>query len=156
MTDVGKFAKGESHPKDPENNEEGNIRCNEIWVNLSESRNDNPFELQQMVKYLKEELKQVKQDNEQVLKAHEELNNVMLSKLHSNEEEKNKGPKLNLTTTAPYKRKVRNLEFSNHEIEYSSEESAKHSNEKYKDSSESSDNNQQQKNTNRMKRLPVN
>ena len=64
MTDVGKFAKGESHPKDPENNEESNIRCNEIWVNLSESRNDNPFELQQMVKYLKEELKQVKQDNE--------------------------------------------------------------------------------------------
>ena len=33
----------ESHPKDIINNEEGNIRDNEIWVNLNESRNGNPF-----------------------------------------------------------------------------------------------------------------
>ena len=47
-----------------------------------------------------------------------------------------------MARTAPYKCKVRKLEFSNHETESSSEESTKHSNEKYKDSSESSDNNQ--------------
>ena len=48
-----------------------------------------------------------------------------------------------MARTALYKRKVRKLEFSNHETESSSEESTKHSNEKYKDSSESSNTNQQ-------------
>ena len=80
---------GESHPNDPENNEEGNIRDSEIWVNMNESRNDNPSELLQTVKYLREEFKRVKEDNEHILKAHEELNNVMLTKLHTNEEENN-------------------------------------------------------------------
>ena len=59
----------ESHPRNPLNNEEGNIRDGEIWVNLNESRNDNLRELQETVKELKEELKFVKQDNECILKA---------------------------------------------------------------------------------------
>ena len=46
---------------------------------------------------------------------------------------------------APYKRKVRKLEFSNHKTESSSEESAKLSKEKYKDSRENSDSNQHKK-----------
>ena len=33
----------ESHPRNPVNNEEGNIRDGEIWLNLNESRNDNHF-----------------------------------------------------------------------------------------------------------------
>ena len=43
----------ESPPKDLVNNEEGNIRDCEICVNLNESRNDNPFELLQIVKDLR-------------------------------------------------------------------------------------------------------
>ena len=60
-------------------------------------------------KYLREELKRVKEDNEHILKAWEELNNVPLTKLHSNEEVKNKGTELNMERTAPYKCKVRKL-----------------------------------------------
>ena len=107
MVDVGKSAEGESHPKDPQNNQEGNIRDNEICVNLKESRNDNPFKLLQTIKYFKVELKQIKEYNEHLLKSHEKLNTILLTKLHSNEEENNKGPKLNMEGTAPYKRKVR-------------------------------------------------
>ena len=42
-----------------------------------------------MVKYLKEELKSVKEDNEHILKPQEELNNVLLTKIHNNEENNN-------------------------------------------------------------------
>ena len=59
----------ESRPKDLVNNEEGNIRDSEIWVNLNESRNDNPSELHQTVKELTTKLKQVKEDNRRILKA---------------------------------------------------------------------------------------
>ena len=69
----------------------------------------------------------------------------MLTKLHINENENNKEPKLNMERTPPYKGKLRKLEFSKHETESSSEESAKHNTEKYKDSSESSDSNQKKK-----------
>ena len=82
----------ESHPKGTENNEEGNIRDNEIRVNLNESKNDNPYELLQKIKYLREELKWVKEDNELILKEQEELNNVLLTKLYRNDEDKNNGP----------------------------------------------------------------
>ena len=112
-------------------------------MNLNESRNDNPSELLQTIKYLNPELKWVKEDNERILKAQQELNIVLLTKLHSNEEEKNKGHELNMARIAPYKRKVRKLEFSNHETGSSNEESTKHNKEKYKDSSESSNTNQQ-------------
>ena len=54
----------------------------------------------------------------------------MLSKLHSNEKEKNKEPELNITKTTPYKCKGRKLEFSKHEVESCSEESTKHKIEK--------------------------
>ena len=50
----------------------------------------------------------------------------MLSKLHSNEREKNKEPVLNMEKTTPYKRKGRKLKFSSHKDETSSEESIKH------------------------------
>ena len=46
MADVGMYVEEESHPRDPVNNEEGNLRDGELWVNLNESRNDNPPELQ--------------------------------------------------------------------------------------------------------------
>ena len=96
MVEVGMSTRGESHPKDMEKNEEGNIRDSEIWVNLYESGNDNPSELLQTGKYVREELKWVKEDNECILKGHEELNKVSVTKMHSNEQEKNKGPELNM------------------------------------------------------------
>ena len=118
------------------------MRDIEIWVNLNGSRNDNPHELLQTVTYLRVGLKRVKEDNKHILKAQEQLNNVLLTKLHSNEKEKNKELKLNMEITTPYKCKVRKMEFSKNETESSSEESAKHETEKYKDSSESGDSNQ--------------
>ena len=61
MEDVGKSAEEESCPKDPIKNDEHNIRDSEFWVNLNESRDDNPSKLQQTIKFLREELKQVKE-----------------------------------------------------------------------------------------------
>ena len=49
MVYLGKWTDGESHPKDPENNDYSINRECEIWVNLNESRNDNPYELLQTV-----------------------------------------------------------------------------------------------------------
>ena len=112
MVDVGMFVEEESHPKDPVNNEEGNIRDGEVWVNMNESRNDNPSKILQIVKDLRKELKQFKEDNERILKAQEELNNVLLTKIHKHEVEKNKGPSLETAISSCYKHKVRKLEFS--------------------------------------------
>ena len=53
MADVGMSVEEESHIRNPINNEEGNIRDGEIWVNLNETRKDNPSELQQIVKELR-------------------------------------------------------------------------------------------------------
>ena len=72
MADVGMYVEEESHPRNPFNNEEGNIRDGEIWVNINESKNDNPSELQKIVKELREGIKWFKEDNERILKAHEE------------------------------------------------------------------------------------
>ena len=88
MADVGVSSEKESRPQDLVNNEECNMRDDEIQVNMNESMNDNPSELLQRVKYLREELKRVKEYNE--CKAQEELNNALLTKLHSNEQKNNK------------------------------------------------------------------
>ena len=69
MEDVEIPAEEKWHPRNLVNNEEGNIRDGEIWVNINESMNDNPSKLQQRVKKLREELKRAKEDNEHVLKA---------------------------------------------------------------------------------------
>ena len=45
MTEVGMSTKEMSHPINPINNEEGNLRDGEIWVNLNESQTNNPSEL---------------------------------------------------------------------------------------------------------------
>ena len=39
MANVGISTEEESHPRNPINNDERNIRDGEIWVNLNESRN---------------------------------------------------------------------------------------------------------------------
>jgi hypothetical protein len=47
-----------------ENLEQGNIGEGNIWVNMNESRDNRKFELIQTVQGLREELKNVKADNE--------------------------------------------------------------------------------------------
>ena len=69
MTEVGMSTKEESHPRNPINNEEGNLRDGEIWTNLNKSQNNNPSELQRDVKELRSKLKRVREDNERILKA---------------------------------------------------------------------------------------
>ena len=64
MAEVGISAQEESHPRNLINNEEGNPRDGEIWVNLNESQTNNPFELERIVKELRSELKRVRNDNE--------------------------------------------------------------------------------------------
>ena len=62
MEDVEIPTEEEWNPRNLVNNEEGNIRDGEIWVNLNESRNDNLFELQQTFKELRKKIKWVKED----------------------------------------------------------------------------------------------
>ena len=50
MKDVGMLTQDEPHPRNPTNNEEGNLRDGEILVNLNESVNGNTYESQQIVK----------------------------------------------------------------------------------------------------------
>ena len=77
--------KEDSHPKEQQNIEGENINDGNLWVNINESRNDNQSKLLQIVKDLKQELQSVKEDNELILKSQEELNNVLLTKIHEKE-----------------------------------------------------------------------
>ena len=43
------YAEEESHPINSINNEEGNLRDGEIWVNLNEIQTNKPYELQRTV-----------------------------------------------------------------------------------------------------------
>ena len=105
MVEGGMSAEEESHPRNPIKNEEGNIRDGEIWLNLNESQTNNSSELQRTVKELRYELKRVREDNERILKAQEESNNILLAKIHNDEKEKNKEPKHIMPKNTPYKRK---------------------------------------------------
>ena len=92
MADDEMSVEEEHHPKNPLNREEENIRDGEIWVDLNDSQ-DNKSELQRTVKELRFELRKVKEDNEWILKAREELNYILLAKIHNNEKDKNKKKK---------------------------------------------------------------
>ena len=64
---------------------------------------------------LRSELRKVKEDNEQILKAQEEPNTILLAKIHNEEKEKNKDFEQKLPKTSPYnKRKGGKLEFFKH------------------------------------------
>ena len=105
-----------------------------------------------MVNELRYELRKVKEDNEWILKVQEELNTILLVKIHNEEKEKNKDFEQELPKTGPYnKRKGRKLEFSNHISDTSSEESVKH-HIKTQESSESSDENKMKKSIDPMRK----
>ena len=80
MADVEMSAEEERHPENPLNYEEGNFKYGEIQVNLNKSQ-DKKSKIQRTVKELRSELRKVKKDNERILKAHEELNTIMLAKI---------------------------------------------------------------------------
>ena len=65
-------------------------------------------------------MKRFREDNERIMKPQEELNNILLAKIHNDEKEKNKEPEHNMPETTPYKRKGRKLEFSSCGTETSS------------------------------------
>jgi hypothetical protein len=133
---------GGSHPKPQENMEQENFNEENIWVNLNESRNDNQSEMLQTVKDLKAELQSVKVDNERILKAQEELNDVLLNKLHDRENFKNKEFGSNEIGNETYKRKVRKHKSSDTDTESTNEKLDNKRKQKIEDSSESSDSNQ--------------
>ena len=62
MVQVGMSIEEESHPINPINNEEGNLRDGEIWVNLNEIQ-DNKSELQRIVNELISKIKIFKEDH---------------------------------------------------------------------------------------------
>ena len=79
------------------------------------------------------------------MKDQEELNTIMLEKIHNEEKDKNKDFDQELPKTALYnKRKGRKLGFSRHNLDNSSEESVKN-HRKCQESSKSSDKNKKNK-----------
>ena len=125
----------EYHPRNPINNEEGNLRDGEIWVNLNKSQNNYPYELQRTINELRSQLKRVREDNEGILKVQEEPKNIFLAKIRNDEKQKNKEHEHNMRETTPYKHKVRKMEFSSHGDETSNDESMKNHTKKQQDSS---------------------
>ena len=106
---------------------------------------DNKYELKWIVTELRSELRKFKEDNERILKAQEELNGILLEKIHNEEKDKNEDFDHELLKTTPYSKcKGRKLEFSRHNPNTSSEESVKH-HRKNQESSESSDENKKKK-----------
>ena len=88
---------------------------NNIYVEL----NNQPSELLQTVKDLKVELQNVKEDNERILRAHEELNQILMDKLHNDGKDKRKKLEYEYGTIS-YKCKGKKLKFSNNESNSSS------------------------------------
>ena len=107
---------------------------NNIYVEL----NNQPSELFQTIKYLRVELQTVKEDNERILRAHEQLNQILLDKIHSGGKDKRKECETE-SGTMSYKRKGKKLKFSDNESKSSSSIKLRSRKEKYKYSSESSD-----------------
>ena len=90
------------------------------------------------VKYLRAELQIVKEDNERILRAREELNQILLDKIHNRGKDKRKEHEIE-SGTVSYKRKGKKLKFSDNESKSSSGIKLRSHKEKYKYSSESSD-----------------
>ena len=82
-----------------------------IYVEL----NNQPLELLETVKYLRDELQTIKvQDNERILRAQEELNQILLDKIHNGGKDKRRGNETK-SGTVSWKRKGKKLKFSDSE-----------------------------------------
>ena len=89
MTDVEMYAEKECHIEDTLNNQEGNLRDGEFWVDINDNQ-DNKYELKRTVNELTYELRKVNKDNERILMAQEEPNVILLAKIHNDKKYKNK------------------------------------------------------------------
>ena len=87
-----------------------------IYVEL----NNQPVEMIQTVKYLRAELQIVKEDNKRILRAQEELNQILLDKIHNGGKDKRKEHETE-SGTVSYKCKGKKLKFSDNESKSSSE-----------------------------------
>ena len=121
MAGSEEISEGQIPIHEPENDEQPvTNKDGEIWVDLNESRNNiNSSGLLRTVEELKVELQSVKEDNERILKAQEELNQILRSKLNNPRNEKSKEHKSDEGTTT-CKQKKRKLEFSDSESNSSS------------------------------------
>ena len=90
MEGVEASAKDGSHHNNPDN----------IYMEL----NNQLSELLQTIKDLKAELRNVKEDNERIIRAQEELNQILLDKLHNEGKDKRKEHESE-SGTISYKRK---------------------------------------------------
>ena len=106
---------------EPKNDEQPEInKDGEFWVDLNKSGdNNNNSELLQTVRELKAELQSVKEDNERILKAQEELNLILMSKINNPRNKKSKEHESNEGTTTRKQNKKR-LDFSDSESNSSS------------------------------------
>ena len=100
--------------------------------------NNQPSELLHTVKDLKAELQTVKKDNGIILRAQEELNQILLGKTHNEGKDKREEHESEYGTIS-YKRKGKKLKFSNNESNSSSGIKVRSHREKHKYSCESSD-----------------
>ena len=100
MEGVKASAEDGSHHNNPDN----------IYAEL----NSQPSKLLQTVKDIKFELQNVKEDNEIILRAQEELNQILLDKLHNEEKDKRKEHEYE-SGTISYKCKGKKLKFSDNE-----------------------------------------
>ena len=105
-----------------------------IYVEL----NNQPSELFQTLKYLKAESHTVKEDNERILRAQEELNQILLDKIHNGGKDKRKEHEIE-SGTVSYKCKGKKLKFYDNESKSFSRIKLRSHKEKYKYSSECSD-----------------
>ena len=83
-------------------------------------------------------MQNVKEDNERILRAHEELNQILLDKLHNEGKDKRKEHEYE-SGTLSYKCKCKKLKFSDKESNSFSGINVRSHKEKHKYSSESSD-----------------
>ena len=100
--------------------------------------NDHSSELLRIVKHLKVELHNVKEDNERIIRAHKYLNQILLDKLHNEGKDKRKELECE-SGTISYKAKGKKLKFSDNESNSSSGISVRSHRDKHKYSTESSD-----------------
>ena len=124
MEGAGASAENGSHHTNPDN----------IYVEL----NNQPSELLRTVNDLRAELQIVKEDNERILRAHEELNQILLDKIHNEGKDKRKEHEYE-SKTIFYKSKGKKLKLSNNESNSSSGIKDRSHREKHKYSNESSD-----------------
>ena len=100
--------------------------------------NNQPSELLQTVKDLKDEMQIVKEDNERILRDQEELNQILLEKVYNKGKDKRNEYGTD-SGTISYKHKGKKLNFFDSESNYSSGVKVRSYKQKYKYTSESSE-----------------